>query len=222
MKKIAIASVALVFAISGCKSTAPKVEYIPISIPKLNTVTETTLGSNLLLQATGNYAETVTVEAFEAYYGGIPNRTVFYKSVGVNFESNTDNSVIINNGFGERLRSQNYIQYVPEKNEVCIDLMLCYDSSEANFKYSPEKTLRIRKDGFQRVIEYNGKSGDTLRFTYREFSDSMARSAFTTDFTMDLSEGNNIAYKGAAIEVIEATNSKIKYKVLSNFNVSSY
>ncbi|WP_462168565.1 hypothetical protein [Pseudoalteromonas lipolytica] len=222
MKKIAIPLLAMTFLVSGCKSTAPKVEYFPISIPELNIVSETTLGSNLLLQATGNYAETVVVEPFEAYYGAIPNRTVFYKSVGVNFESNTDNSVIINNGFGEPLRAQNYIQYKPEDNEVCIDLMLCYDSTEANFKYSPEKTLRVRKNGLQRVIEYNGKTGDTLRFTYREFSDSMARSAFTTDFMMDLSEGNEIAYKGAVIEVIQATNSKIKYKVLSNFNTSAY
>ena len=46
----------------------------------------------------------------------------------------------------------------------------------------------------------------------------MARPAFSNDVEYDLLESKTIAYKGAMIEVIEATNQHIKYIVKRNFN----
>ncbi|WP_166114728.1 hypothetical protein [Pseudoalteromonas sp. Z9A5] len=209
---------ALTITLSGCASKAPKSQYITISTPVLNKISETTIGSKLFTQTTGTYAETIAVEPFKAYYGGVSNRTVFYKSAGATFESNNDSAVSINNSFGEPLRNQNYVQYEPEKNELCIDLMICFDDTIIDFVYSPEKSLTVRKDALQHIIEYNGKIGRILNFTYREFNESMTHKPFSEDFTMDLGEGNNLVYKGALIEVIGASKSTIKYKVISNFN----
>ena len=41
------------------------------------------------------------------------------------------------------------------------------------------------------------------------------------EFTLDLSEGNVVAYKGAIIEILEVTNMQIKYKVIRNFSSDS-
>lgn len=204
----------------GCASTKSEpTQYLDISIPSLNTEASATLGENLLMQAIGTYAETVTVEALDAYTADIPKTTVFYRTRNTNyFHSDEEGSVILNNGFGQPLSRQSFITYTPGDNKFCVGMMNCFSDKEATFTYSPEKLLKVQPNSFQQVIEYNGKSGDTLKFTYREFSNNLARGSFTTDFTMDLKEGNQFGYKGALIEVIDATNSQIKYKVLKNFN----
>ena len=73
------------------------------------------------------------------------------------------------------------------------------------------------KSVFQQTIEYAGRSGDILKFTYSEFADGFARQAFTREFQVDLSQGNVAAYKGAVIEIESATNAQITYKVVRNF-----
>ncbi len=75
----------------------------------------------------------------------------------------------------------------------------------------------IEDDKLQRYIEYAGKSGDILNFIYSEFYGNMARVAFTREFSIDSSEGNIGAYKGAIFEIIKATNSDITYKVIRHF-----
>lgn len=79
---------------------------------------------------------------------------------------------------------------------------------------------------------YNGKSGSTVKFTYREFVETddptsrgfstkkitLSRDAFTQDVQYDLSESRIIGFKGAKFEIINATNSTVEYKILSAFN----
>jgi len=80
------------------------------------------------------------------------------------------------------------------------------------------QTFIYSENSFQQTIEYSGRSDDILKFNYSEFSDGFARQAFTREFQIDLSEGNIAAYKGAIIEIINATNVQIKYKVIRNFS----
>ena len=82
-------------------------------------------------------------------------------------------------------------------------------SNEPFFVYSPN-TL-------QKTIEYSGRNGDNLKFTYSEFSDGYARQAFTREFQVDLTQGKVASYKGAVIEIESATNLSITYKVVRNF-----
>ena len=71
---------------------------------------------------------------------------------------------------------------------------------------------------FQQTLLYSGKIGNKINIGYREFSNSMVRPAFNNDVQYDLSESSVIGYKGARLEVIEATNEFIKFKMLQNFN----
>lgn len=66
---------------------------------------------------------------------------------------------------------------------------------------------------FSQELIYLGRSGDELSFKYREFSGSLARPAFSADLTYDLSESQTIGYRGARIEIIEAGNQQIRYRV---------
>lgn len=83
-----------------------------------------------------------------------------------------------------------------------------------------EKTRRpvLAQDQFQQTLIYNGRVGSKINVAYREFSNNYARPAFNNNVEYDLSESTRIGYKGAEIEVIEATNQHIKFKMLKNFN----
>ncbi|KZZ19843.1 hypothetical protein A3752_13310 [Oleiphilus sp. HI0081] len=70
---------------------------------------------------------------------------------------------------------------------------------------------------FQQTLLYSGKIGNKVNISYREFSNNKARPAFSNDVEYDLNESNVIGYKGALLEIINATNQSIKYKVLKNF-----
>ena len=70
------------------------------------------------------------------------------------------------------------------------------------------------KDSFKRELIYSGVSQNTISISYREFSDNIARPAFSQELKYDLSQGTTIGYKGARFEVIKATNTELVYKVL--------
>ena len=73
---------------------------------------------------------------------------------------------------------------------------------------------------FQQSIEYAGRNDDNLKFTYSEFTDGFARQAFNREFQIDYSQGNVAAYKGALIEIHEATNTNIDYSVIRRPSVA--
>lgn len=72
-----------------------------------------------------------------------------------------------------------------------------------------DTTLPFKK--FELV--YSGRSGDTIRIAYREYSpQDLARTAFFQELTYSVSEPL-IRFKDLEIEVSEATNSSIKFVV---------
>ncbi len=71
---------------------------------------------------------------------------------------------------------------------------------------------------FKQEFIFNGKVGNSLKFIYREYINDMARPAFNQDLQYDINESNIVGFKGLRIEVINATNTLIEYKILSSFN----
>ena len=63
---------------------------------------------------------------------------------------------------------------------------------------------------------YSGKSGNVIRLLYREYSNDYIRPAFTQDVQYDLSETKRIRFKHTVIDIVEATNMEIKYKVIDS------
>lgn len=75
----------------------------------------------------------------------------------------------------------------------------------------------IRRNNFRQELIYNGRSGSTARFLYREFGGDMIRSDFNQELIYDLDESSTIGFRGVRIEIIEANNSSVTYRVLSSF-----
>jgi len=69
----------------------------------------------------------------------------------------------------------------------------------------------LSEGSYKHELIYNGKSKDTIRLSYREYANDMARPAFYQDLTYDLSESREIAFRDLRIEVLEATNLAIKF-----------
>jgi hypothetical protein len=73
----------------------------------------------------------------------------------------------------------------------------------------------------QKVLEYSGRTGNSISLFYKEFNGTtdglFIRPAFTQEFKFDLGASSIVGMKGARIEVIKATNTGITYKVISHF-----
>jgi hypothetical protein len=133
----------------------------------------------------------------------------------------------------ETLTFSNFMASGPADAGICVDdanpsfTKGIAVAGGANAYYKPtvapriEKTTYIDKKapGFSQELIYNGKSGNSVKFLYREFASEMARPAFDQEVTYDLNEGTTVGFKGSRVEVVEASNTQIRYKVLQHFPV---
>lgn len=209
--------------LSGCapSSITPKVstqEYVSPSVGATNTAY---MGDPIIKSATGYKTELLKLGDATGALSVIKGGT--YCHTGNNVYANpTDNSSVgLKNLYGVVVNSVNYVTYDKAKNTVSPPNGTSYNSSEITIQYVPSGLCMV-SNSLVKTIEYNGKSSNTLKFTYREFSDNMARAAYTTDFTVDLSDGTKVlAYKGAKLKINEANNSSINYTVVSGFDSES-
>lgn len=203
---------------AGCVFTAPQVPTENVSIPNVNVESTSFLGDRLLMQSTGFYGDSLKLGSADGVQTRISSGIYCQRKVNSNLFYNSDDKAVgIKNGYGRVINHQSYVKFDKLKNEVCASSFSCYNTSEISIKYTPNDFCLVQNSN-QKIIEYNGKSGNVLNFTYREFTGNTARTPFTTNFTMDLSEGNLIGYKGAQIKVKKATNNQIVYVVMKNFN----
>jgi hypothetical protein len=90
------------------------------------------------------------------------------------------------------------------------------------FSFSKETLeLRLAQETLQKELVYTGVSQSTISIRYREYWDGAAREPFYQDVKYDISQGNQIGFKDARFEVIEANNKTIKYRVTTHLGTSS-
>jgi len=79
-----------------------------------------------------------------------------------------------------------------------------------------EKTEIITwgQDSFSKELIYGGIAQNTITISYREFIDGTARPAFLQELKYDLSQGDEIGFRGARFKIIRANNIGLLYKVL--------
>ena len=78
--------------------------------------------------------------------------------------------------------------------------------------------VRLGADSFRRELIYSGVSRGSVTLEYREFSNDLARPAFSQTLTYDLEEGRTIGFRGARFEIISADNLSLKYRVLKHLD----
>lgn len=212
-------------SITACSTLSyigdPKIKTEDISIPEKNKTVTANLGMNMVTQGKASVAQGIHINK-EQHNGFVkvgdymPSQENEEKIV---FENYPNGSRINGNVFG----CTDYI-LVYYKNSKKLEYEMYGGSMKVkNFSYSItnfelKDVYSVTSDNFQQTLIYLGKSGQVIKLAYREFNGDFIRPAFSTEVTYDLSETNKIGYMNCEIEVVEATNTYIKYKVLKNFN----
>lgn len=213
-----------VLGLAGCAS--PTYNYMPettnLSFPEVDSIATARVGDELLSQ--GKYVESEAIRvlvqeqiglAYTVQPGyflmqGKDTKAKYYK-----FTSGDGAGGIVKSALAEMPKA---IMVENADNEFCIvtwiESYICDD--EVKFEETMEQV--VTPESFQQTLIYNGKVGDKINIGYREFQSNRARAAFSNEVEYDLSDSNTIGYKGAELEIIEATNQSIKYRVISNFN----
>ena len=214
LKFLLLALVAI--SLSAC--AAPKYNYQPetvqISEPPIGTTNIAYVGDNLLRQ--GKYVEHDAIllrqsadigwayTAMPGYFlkQGSNEKAEFYYPSGGSESGQVSRSALAD--------PWKCLQAYKNENKLCIITVFNAIICQSNVPFERLKHHGIRSDSFQQTLIYSGKFGDKINIGYREFSNSTARPAFNNDVEYDLSQSNIIGYKGAKLEIIEATNELIK------------
>lgn len=212
-------------AIVGCAT--PLTNYQPttrqISEPPVNSINTANVGDRMLSQGV------ITERA--ALYFPTTQKTSFQHTIQQGY-------------YPKRGESDQYIQYgisnepgagkvvdgalsdptqglTIRKSDNAICLFTIYNMNvdcKKGLDFKMQNWTTADANSFQQTLLYNGKVGSKINIGYREFSGDMARSAFSNEVEYDLKESKQIGYKGALLDIIDANNQMIKYKVIKNFN----
>ena len=72
----------------------------------------------------------------------------------------------------------------------------------------------------QRSVVYGGKEGTQIKLAYRETLKNITRPAGDVYIEFDLADSNVVEIKGARIEILEATQQSIRYRITRSFNTT--
>lgn len=89
-----------------------------------------------------------------------------------------------------------------------------WSSGALKASFEIEYCAHWQEGDFRRELIYSGISQGTVTITYKEFKDDLARPAFSQELRYDLNQGREVGFRGARFEILEATNSMIRYRVL--------
>tara|TARA_A100001391_G_scaffold172467_1_gene133962 strand:+ start:82 stop:786 length:705 start_codon:yes stop_codon:yes gene_type:complete len=234
MRTAIVVSCAL--ALSACATV--KNNYVPettqISVPPLNEERTASLGEELMRQGTATTTKGVrldqrnNIRGYTLTQGFYPQTGEDEEYVFTSFGIGTTMAGMgrINLG-GSLLGPVTYprgIRFDKTKQQTCVIVPNAYGITQplcdTEYGYRFTEQPMISENNFQQTLIYSGRVGDRIRVSYREFSGSMARPAFSNEAEYDLSQSDTIAYRGARIKVIEADNESIRYVVLTNFNTN--
>lgn len=218
-----------VLGLVGCATpsynyTQKNYKSTPLSFPAVGSTNTVSVGSQMLAQGTMVEKDVLYIPEDFLITKHIALTSGNYEKLGKNGEIETylgNNSFLPNGGY-VALKGNIALLYDVildrQSNKVCAKPAFGAAKCKISNKIKIDKVQVPLKDSFQQTLIYNGKVGNKLNIDYREFSSDYARPAFTARVEYDLNDSNKIAYKGAILEIIEANNQNITYKVVHNFN----
>lgn len=71
-------------------------------------------------------------------------------------------------------------------------------------------------ESFQEELIFTGRTDDIIHVSFREYKKDLARPAFFQDLVYDLNKSDIIVFKQYKLQVLDATNEYIKFKVLAD------
>ena len=199
--------------------------YVPeqeaISEPPIGSVTTVYVGDSMIRQGTFTRVDAVRVNGV-IDVGGYELQSGYYVKTGQ--DEDTETFVPAADSSGGAIK-KDFIVDPPQAvivftgtDKICV--VTVFNATDCTNSNSFDRTTHqaYARDAFQQTLIYSGKVGDKINIGYREFSSDYARPAFNNDVEYDLSESNVIGYKGARLEILEATNESITFKLIRNFN----
>lgn len=220
-----IFSLAVATALTGCAT--PKYNYVPqskqISEPPLNSVNTAYVGDTLLKQGRFTLQDAVKVER-PVQVGAYTLQPGHYSKHGDDAESEYYSPATGSSAQAGSIQSSFLadppisVRVYKAGPKMCVLNIMGVQVCDNVGGYQRVQIPVTAANSFQQTLIYSGMVGNKLNIGYREFSSDMARPAFNNDVEYDLSTSKVLGYKGARIEVLDANNEQIKYRVLSNFN----
>jgi hypothetical protein len=221
----------LTLSLGGMSACAtPTYNYAPsvqnISRPPLQSVNRVGVGEQMLVQGVFIEREALYLDR-EVRVGTLGSYTFtpghFVRVGGTGNVGFYNQSAIVGSGTvqqGAMTDPFQVIEYDNVTKQICgvtvLNLKTCKNVPEARVG-----TVSSQGDNsFQQTLIYSGRVGNKINIGYREFSSNIARPAFNNDVEYDLTESQTIGYRGAEIEILEANNQYIRYRVIRNFNAA--
>lgn len=220
MKKI-ISTLFLV-TLTSCLPTynIPTYQVKDFNNVELNVEKKAEIGEKLIEKGTKVINDAILIESIpqsKAYNnltvktGDVLPMVLVYK--GYKLYSNNPDTVHLDNGVAVSIK-YGYAYPYTFSNIGTFQIIM----AKEKIKYTETSSEKNCEKCFKQQFIFNGKVNNSLKFTYREFVNDMARPAFNQDLQYDLSESNIIGFRGLRIEVLKANNISIEYKVLSSFS----
>lgn len=216
----------LAVVLVGC--AAPAFNYQPqtirISEPPLSSINEKQVGEELLKQGRYGEHDAIIVQSIIKPHWAYTVHPGYFLKSGENSDGSfyRIGGTATNAGYIDKsaLADPYTALLVKPDGVICvithINAKACGNGVTGGFEKA--KYPVVSPDSVQRTLIYNGRIGSKINIGYREFSGNIARPAFNNNVEYDLEESKEIGYKGARLEIIQATNRTIRYKVLANFN----
>lgn len=215
------------FGLVGCVAPTYNYQATPkqVSKPPIGSVNTAYVGDKMLEQGMLVDRDVLSLPTNTKINFAYSMSAGYYQKVGQNKNGSYYSAInnISNGGNVQRSAISDPFQAVMLGLDGKLCVITVFNAKNCTDQHSASHTsIGVATDNsFQQTLIYSGKVGNKINVGYREFSSNLARPAFNNDVEYDLSESRQIGYKGALLEVVDANNQNITYKVLRNFNPTS-
>lgn len=229
MSRLCLATMAAALALGGCVSSqavSPQVEII--DHPPINANAQAELGDTILekgklstydgliLKNELTWGDGIILKKINISPGRLRERQqdenfkYFYSDKMTMYDALLGTSPYFGGGLCTKKADQTFVR-------LFIIAGRCIIKSRIPPEIEPTRITDADAPGLRQELIYNGRSGDTVKFLYREFAGDLARPPFSQDIQYDLKDGMTVGFKGARIQIVDASNTKLTYRVLSSF-----
>jgi hypothetical protein len=207
--------IAVLLVLSGSAHAAEATKET-IVLPAIGAVAQATAGSQIFERTGGSRYPAVRLEAPVAYKYGLfptidlPSGTILAidldrKKLRACLHPNASGPCLIDTDLDGKFDQMNdWLGYAARKVP-----------EPAPYSRGASILAEDASDGFSQRLIYLGMAGQTLRLSYREFINDMARPAFTEEVTFTLSGKypETVAYKDLSIDILGVDNAGLRYVI---------
>ncbi|RLA79872.1 MAG: hypothetical protein DRG78_12085 [Epsilonproteobacteria bacterium] len=197
--------------------------FLTINNPKLNKISKVEIGENMYHKIYKKFYDTYNIfinQSIDCYHPS--NGRLITSKNNLNLlkkdDKNNNTACFIADRYGmycimDTNNDNKFDKYRASHLET-------YSELNIHIPYTLKQTTpSFEQDSFKYEVLYQGKKGNLIKISFREFKNNMARPAFTQDIDYELNKTGNttIGFKGLRIEVLKATNMDITYKVIKDY-----